>query len=158
MYWRGERFEKLDCVCLAHEVLKTHPRRSLFREPPVFSQLLVQFSLPRVLDDEVDSLGVVEIAVKTEDVLVSQVALDLNLSAQLLFDLVLLQLALEQDLQSNDIAAPLFSREVDTAKLALAECATDVEILESPAFFDRVRGPVTRHRVGDLSSKLQSTV
>mmetsp|Transcript_26252 Transcript_26252/g.59573 ORF Transcript_26252/g.59573 Transcript_26252/m.59573 type:complete len:212 (-) Transcript_26252:129-764(-) len=70
----GERTSKrADVVC-----------RSLLGEPFHLLQLLVELSASCELEDEVDAALVVEVAVQAEDVGVSQVGLDLDLSSQLM--------------------------------------------------------------------------
>ncbi len=58
----------------------------------LFLQTLVHLASGGKLEDKVDSGLVVEIAEHPQDIRMTQVALDLNFSAELMFDLCLLQL------------------------------------------------------------------
>ena len=68
--------------------------RPILRETHRLFQVAVQFSLGGEFENEVDARGVVKVSVQAEDIGVPQVALDLNLAAQLVLYVALLQLAL----------------------------------------------------------------
>eukprot|EP00966_Prymnesium_polylepis_P122942 2842567-Prymnesium_polylepis.2 len=61
-----------------------------------------------------------------------QVRLDLNLTAQLMLDACLAQLRLVQHLQRDDEVRLLLARQVDLAKLPVAERLADVEVAQRP--------------------------
>lgn len=60
----------------------------------------------------------------------AQMRLDLDLSAELVLDVRLLQLILEQNLERDDVLALLLARQVDVTELAAPERLTDVEIAQ----------------------------
>ena len=112
------------------------------RRPPL--QLAVELPPGRVLQDQVHPFGVVEVPEQPEHVAVPEVALDLDLAPQLVLDLRRAQLAFEEDFEGDDVAALALPREVDAAKLALAQGATDVKVREGPG--RRRRGGRGRER------------
>lgn len=69
--------------------------------------------------------------------------LDLNLTTELMLKLVLDELVLEEDLETDDKFALLFAGQIDATKLTSAKLLADIEILETPALgrlgFDRSR-------------------
>ena len=73
--------------------------RAALVEASLALQFLVQLTLTRELQNEVDARCVVEVAEEAEDVGVPQVTLDLNLAPQLVLHVRLLQLRLEQHLR-----------------------------------------------------------
>lgn len=73
---------------------------------------------------------VVEVSVQAQDVGMAQMRLDLDLSAELVLDVRLLQLILEQNLERDDVLALLLARQVDVTELAAPERLTDVEIAQ----------------------------
>ena len=62
----------------------------------------------------------------------SQVAVDLDLTAQLLCHFALEELMLVKNLDREDILALLLSRQVDVTKLATAERHPDLEVIYAP--------------------------
>lgn len=111
--------------------------RSSGNRQPV--ELLVQLPAGGVLEDQKHPVRVVEVAKQAEDVGVPQVRLDLNLPPQLVLHVALAQLRLVQHLERHDVAAGLFARQVDVAKLALAQRPANVKVVEPPR-------PVRRRR------------
>lgn len=100
-------------------------------EPVLAAQVLVQLALAGELEDQKDALAVVEVAVQLEDVGVSQVALDLNLAANLLLNAgALLEFGFVEDLERADEAAAALAREVDAAEFAFAERPANLEHAE----------------------------
>jgi hypothetical protein len=96
------------------------------------AEILVELTLGRELGDEVDTRRIVEVAVKTDDVRVSEVRLDLNFALELVLDAGPLELLLEHYLDSNDITRNVLTSKVHIAKLAVAEITTDLEVLQLP--------------------------
>ena len=97
-----------------------------------FLQYLVHLSPGRVLQDQVDPGLVVKVAEHTQNIFVSQMTLDLNLATQLVLDSGLLQLALEENLEGDDVFAPLLTRQVNVAKLALAKRTPNLKVFQFP--------------------------
>lgn len=64
-------------------------------------QLLIQLSLCCILQNEVHPGGIIKVAIESENVGVSKVGLDFNLTTKLVFNVGLLQLVFEQDLQGG---------------------------------------------------------
>ena len=62
----------------------------------------------------------------------SQVAVDLDLTAQLLCHFALEKLMLVENLDGENILALLLSRQVDVAKLATAKRHSDLEVIDAP--------------------------
>ena len=108
------------------------PGRGALGEAAAVGQLLVQFASGTVLEDEVDPLGVEEVAEHAEDVAIAQVGLDLDLAAELVLDAGLEQLGLLQDLESNDVLGTLLASQVDGTELAAAEGLADLKVVEGP--------------------------
>jgi hypothetical protein len=86
----------------------------------LLAKMLVQLSATSELKDQKDALTVMEVTVQSEDVGVTEVALDLNLTTDLLLDTTLLQLRLVKHLESANKARGSLLGKVDTTKLALA--------------------------------------
>ena len=61
-----------------------------------------------------------------------QVSLDLNLTAQLMLDRGLAQLALVQHLQSNDEMRLLFTSQINLSELTIAQRLANIKITEGP--------------------------
>ena len=73
--------------------------RSLpLRESVLATEMLVEFTLAGKFEDKEDTFAVVEVTKELKDVGMSQVALNLNLASNLLFDSALHQLALMHNL------------------------------------------------------------
>ena len=77
-------------------------------------QLLVQLALGGKLEDEIDARLVVEPAVHAENVGMLEMALNLQLSPELMFHAGLLQLRLEQDLLAGQRKNSLLRSRLDT--------------------------------------------
>mmetsp|Transcript_100481 Transcript_100481/g.259520 ORF Transcript_100481/g.259520 Transcript_100481/m.259520 type:complete len:251 (-) Transcript_100481:232-984(-) len=89
---------------------------------------LVQLTLGAVLQQQVDRLGVLEVPIQPEDVLVLQVALHLNLAFDLVDQVPVNDLDLLHGLQREDIAGALEPDTTHDAKRALAQGTTSVSI------------------------------
>lgn len=86
-----------------------------------FPKMFIQLSFARKFEHEEDTLDVVKVAVEANDIGMSQMAVDLNLSPHLLFDLSLLQLAFVKDFQcANKPSRSLFGQ-VYATEFALAQ-------------------------------------
>jgi hypothetical protein len=73
---------------------------------------------------------VVKVPVEAQDVGVAQVRLDLNLAPELVLHVRLLELVFEQNLERDDVLAPLLARQVHVAELTAAQRFADVEIAQ----------------------------
>jgi len=118
-----------------------------FSKAALFTELLVDLTTRGELEDEVDLLVVVEESVELADVLVAEVALNFDLSAELQLYIVLQDLFLVEDLQSHYELGVLLSGEVDMTKLASAHRLPNFEVVDRPLlgvelvdFLDRRRG------------------
>lgn len=122
----------------------TYASSDLLLEPPIRKLIhqLVQFSPPCILEHQKDPPFVVKVAVQAQDVRMSKIHLDLDLSAQLLFHLVLHQFALVHALERDDVAfvGPASgAHHVDTAELALAERTAHFKVVHGPGACWRMR-------------------
>lgn len=108
-------------------------------------QSLVHLSSWRKLQDQVYTRIVIEVAEHPQDMGMSQVALDLDLTAKLVFNVGFLQLGLEQHLESNDELGSLLTGQVNVAELALAERPADFEVAQLPAVLGVTLGKVRVH-------------
>lgn len=104
----------------------------LLRVALLRAEVLVELPFWAVLEDEVDLVLVEEEAVELDDVGVAQMALDLDLSSQLVLDSSLQKLLLEEHLKRHYVLATLLPRQVDMAKLATTKGFADLEIVNSP--------------------------
>ena len=77
-----------------------------------------------------DTHLVVEVPVQAQDVGVAEVRLDLNLSPKLVLHVRLLQLILEQNLQSHDVLAAFLTRQVYVSELAAPQRLAYVEVAQ----------------------------
>lgn len=89
------------------------------------AKMLIQLALAGELQDQKDTLAVVEVAEHLQDARMAQVALDLNLTTDLALDAAVLDLVLVKNLQGADEAAGALPREVHSTKLALAKWLAD---------------------------------
>lgn len=103
------------------------------REGAVLCELLVELALSGKLEHEEDALLIVEITVKTEDVWVSEVLLDLDLATDLLLHSGLDDLGLVEALEGEDVIwLDLGADHVNAAKFALSQGAADVKVGKMP--------------------------
>ena len=93
-------------------------------------QVFVEFTLGAVLENQVDLIFVEEEAVELNNVRVSQMTLDLDLSPQLVLNAAFEKLLLEEHFEGDDVLAALLTGEVHVAKLATAEGLADFEIVD----------------------------
>ncbi len=93
-------------------------------------RVLVELALAGEFEDEEDALAVVEVAVQAQDVGVAQVGLDLDLAADLLLHLALLELGFVQHFQRADEVCGALFGEVDAAEFAFAQGFADLEHAE----------------------------
>ena len=83
-------------------------------------EVVEQFATRGEFENQVDLLVICEEPIHPEDVLVAQMALDLDLPPELNLYIVLDELALVQNLERHDELGLLLPREIDVAKLAFA--------------------------------------
>ena len=123
-------------------------------EPGAGGERLVQLALWCVLQDQVDACGIIEVGVEPQDVWMPQVALVLDLAAELVFDVRLLELALEQNLERDYELCLLLPGKVDVAELAPAQGLANLEVGELPllVLWLVAAGLRLERRGGDLSS------
>mmetsp|Transcript_21606 Transcript_21606/g.44583 ORF Transcript_21606/g.44583 Transcript_21606/m.44583 type:complete len:271 (-) Transcript_21606:618-1430(-) len=114
------------------EIANELGRRPL-RKPPLGSEPLVQLSARTVLQNQIDVLIVVEIAVHPQDVLVPQMRLDFDLAAQLVFAPVAEELRFREAFEGHDVFGASLAGQVDFAEFAAAEGLADFEVVDRPA-------------------------
>ena len=83
--------------------------------------MLVKLSFARKFKDDKDSFAVVEVTVEADNIRMSQIAVDLDFSPYLLFDLSLLQLTLMEDLQRAEKSSRSLFGQIYATELALTE-------------------------------------
>lgn len=98
-----------------------------FREAVLPAQVLVQFPLAGELENQKHALIVVEVAKHLQDIGMTEVALNLNLAADLALDASALQLVLVQHLERADEAARALPSKVHAPEFALAQRTADFE-------------------------------
>lgn len=91
-------------------------------------KVFVHFPSWRKLQDQIDLVIVPEVAEHSQNVWVSQVCLDLDFSAELMFHSCGLQLGFEQNLEGHNVFRLFLPGQVDIAKLSFAQWTTNVEI------------------------------
>lgn len=76
---------------------KAYPRRSFVIKAPIASssEMIIQFTLWSVFQDEVYFLVIIEIPVKTKYIGMAKVGLDFDFTSQLMLNLVVNQLSFE---------------------------------------------------------------
>lgn len=116
-------------------------------EPVLATKMLVQLALSGKLENQKDALAVMEVAIQLEDVGVPQIALNLNLSSNLLLHTTMLQLVLVKDLQSTNKTSGPLTCEVHASELSLSEWSTDlehakVELLRHTGLLDEGKRPL----------------
>ena len=97
-----------------------------------FSKVLVKLPFPSELEDEEDSLAVVEVTIESENVWVPQITVNLNLSPHLFLHFSLLQFALVEDLESADETRGSLLGQINSPKLSLAQGLSDLEHSQVP--------------------------
>ena len=125
------------------------------REGTVLCELLVELALAGKFEHEKDALFVVEITVEAEDVRVSQVLLDFDLTTDLLFHSGLDDLGLVETLESEDIFwLNLGANHVDTAKFAFAQRSANVKVSKMPLSCGTSPRRTDKGQVEDSEDKL----
>src|SRR5688572_407083 len=99
--------------------------------------MLVELSLGGEFQDKEHTLAVVEVAIHLEDVGVTKVALDLDLTPDLLLNIVVLQLVLVQHLEATDEPAGPLAGKIHPSKLALSERPANLKHAEVELLGDR---------------------
>ena len=106
---------------------------SSFGEAAVLGELLVHLTLSSEFKHEEDAVLVMEVAVETKDVGVSQVLLDLYFASDLLLNPRLYNLLLVETLEGKDIVGfDLCPNHVNVPKPAFTQRTTDIKIIEVP--------------------------
>ena len=106
---------------------------SSFGEAAVLHELLVHLTLSSEFKHEEDAVLIVEVAVETKDVGVSQVLLDLYFASDLFLNPRLYNLLLVETLEGKDIVGfDLCPNHVNVPKPAFTQRATDVKVIEVP--------------------------
>lgn len=121
--------------CSSHlrNVLRSLP----FWEPVLLAKVFVQLTTASELEDQENSLAVMEVTVQSQDIRVSQVTLDLDLASDLLLNTALLQLRLVQHLERADEAGGPFFGQVHTTKFALSKRLSNLEHSQVQVLGDR---------------------
>lgn len=103
--------------CHLSNVVRSLP----FREPVFLSKVLVQFTPASEFQDQKDSLAVVEVAVKSQDVRMTEVALNFDFTSDLFLHAALLQLRFVQDLERAYETRRALLCQVNPAELSLSQ-------------------------------------
>jgi len=127
--------------------LRNVARRHHRRQPPEIGQHLEDLALRRVLDHDVHVLGVLEVAVDLQYVLVPERGLDLHLAPELDFGVVGHELFFGHAFQRADEAGCPVPHKKHAAELAAAQLAPDLEIPQSQALCNAMLG-LNRTRFG----------
>ena len=85
-----------------------------------------------ILKDQVDFCLVVKVSKETQNVRMSQMGLDLDLSPELVLHLRFDQLRFEEDFQCNNIFALLLSCQIHVSELPLTQRSADVKVFQCP--------------------------
>jgi hypothetical protein len=100
----------------------------------LFSELFVNFALGGIFQDEVDLFLVPEEPIESTHIFVPKMALNLNLSPELMLNLGADQLLLVQYLERNNELGPLLSRQVDMPELSSSHWLSDLKVVDGPLF------------------------
>lgn len=100
-----------------------------FGEARVLLEKGVELSAGSDLQHEIDAVLVPKVIVQAENVRMPEMALNLNLSPELVLHPVPDELLFVEDLQSEDGAAAPFAGQIDGAKLAGTETAAHINIV-----------------------------
>ena len=106
--------------------------RSPFWKSIGLAKVLVKFTFASILEDEEYTLVVVEMAVYSQDVRVSQIALYLNLPAHLFLHLSQLKFTLMEDFESADEACGPLPSKINTTKFPLSKRPSDFKHAQVP--------------------------
>jgi hypothetical protein len=112
-----------ECSSHLRNVLRSFP----LWEAVLLSEVLVQLPLACILEDQENALRVVKVSIEAENVWVSQMTLDLDLSSHLFLHLSLLDLVLVEDFQSANESGGALPCEIDTTELSLTKRLSDLE-------------------------------
>lgn len=110
------------------------------REAVLPPQVLIQLTLAGELENQEDSLTIMEVAEHLENVGVAKVALDFNLSTDLALNTTDLEFALVQHLQGADESCSALSGKVYSSEFTFAKGTSDfkhaeVELLRDAGLF-----------------------
>lgn len=95
-------------------------------------QVLIELTTWTILKDQVNLFIVIKEAIKLHNVFVSQVALNLNFSSQLIGNFLAQQLLLVKNLERDYKFAFPLPGQVDVAKLATTKRLSDFEVVNGP--------------------------
>lgn len=119
----------------------------------ILHELLVHLTLSSEFNHEEDAVLVVEIAVETKDVGVSQVLLDLDFASDLFLNPGLYNFLLVETLEGKDVVGlGLCPNHVDVPKPAFTQRTTDVKVIQVP-----IAGwpfPVKKMRIGQRKRRI----
>lgn len=99
----------------------------------LLSKHLVHFSSGSEFQYEIHSSLVIKVSEEAKNVWMSEMTLNFNFPPELMFDGGLLQLRLEEHLESHDVFGLLFSGQIHIAKFALAQRASNVKVVKRPS-------------------------
>jgi len=130
---------------------------SSFGKAAVLHELLVHLTLSGEFKHEKDAVLVVEVAVETKDVGMSQVLLDLDFASDLFLNPRLYNFLLVETLEGKDIVGfDLCPNHVDVPKPAFTQRTTDVKVIQVP-----IAGwpfPVKEMRIGQRQRWIEQEV
>lgn len=92
----------------------------------------IKLAFRRVLENQIDALFIVKKPVELQDIWMSQVALNFNLSLELVSDVCMQQLVLLHHLESHYEARLLLTCKENVAELTAAKLPTELEITQLP--------------------------
>lgn len=92
----------------------------LFREFTSASKFSIQFTFTSIFQDEIDAGGIMEISIKFEDIGMTEMGLNFDLTSNLFIDESLSEFQLGNNFESNDKASRFFPSQIDTPKLSFA--------------------------------------
>jgi len=106
---------------------------SAFGKATILHQLLVHLTLAGEFEHEEDAVFVVEVAVETEDIGVSEVLLDLDFASDLFLNPGLDNLLLVEALEGEDVVRfSLRPDHVDMSESTFAQRTTNVKVVQVP--------------------------
>jgi len=95
-------------------------------------QVVEQLTFDCILQNQVDSVFIIEEPVHSQDVWVVQMRLDLHFALKLLDEIILEQLLFVQYLDCTNELGPLLACQIDLAKLATTQRQRELEIIYAP--------------------------
>jgi hypothetical protein len=104
-----------------------------FWEFPHSRQVSIEFTFLCKLQDKIDPLGVMEVGVHSQNILMPDVGLYLNLTLELVLDIVIHQFLLLQHFQGTYEFGSLLPCQVNGPVLAVAQESTNIKIIQAEA-------------------------